>query len=98
MADHIPEFLLQAEYFPSEEYCLLPAGTGSGETQGEVEGDKNESPDEPSCTTGEFRGESEQVCRNCDQFYHPRCDGMVDAVDRKKAIESFDKGDAFKEQ
>ncbi len=41
---------------------------------------------------------NEQVCRKCDQFYHPRCDGMVDAVDRAKAVESFNKGDAFSEQ
>ena len=41
---------------------------------------------------------NEQVCRKCDQFYRPRCDGMVDAVDRAKAVESFNKGDAFSEQ
>ncbi|MCG3259019.1 MAG: hypothetical protein H7644_04695 [Candidatus Heimdallarchaeota archaeon] len=48
--------------------------------------------------TGFRNRKNEQVCRNCDQFYHPRCDGMVDAVDRAKAIESFNKGDAFSEQ
>lgn len=41
---------------------------------------------------------NEQVCRSCEQFYHPRCDGMADAVDRVKAAESFNKGDAFSEQ
>jgi hypothetical protein len=41
---------------------------------------------------------NEQVCRNCEQFYHPRCEGMVSAVDKAKGLESLDKGDAFSEQ
>lgn len=41
---------------------------------------------------------NEEVCRNCEQFYNPRCDGMVSAVDKAKGLESLDKGDAFSEQ
>ena len=41
---------------------------------------------------------NEQVCRNCEQFYHPRCDGMLSAVDKAKGLESLERGDAFSEQ
>jgi len=41
---------------------------------------------------------NEQICRNCEQFYNPRCDGMVSAVDKAKGLESLDQGDAFNEQ
>ncbi len=41
---------------------------------------------------------NEQVCRNCEQFYHPRCEGMRSVVDKVKGLESLEKGDAFSEQ
>lgn len=41
---------------------------------------------------------NEQVCRNCEQFYHPRCEGMVSAIDKAKGLESLEKGDAFSEE
>ncbi len=41
---------------------------------------------------------NEQVCRNCDQFYNPRCEGMRKSADRATAISSHEKGDAFSEK
>ena len=41
---------------------------------------------------------NEQVCRNCDQFYNPRCEGMRKSADRATALSSHEKGDAFSEK
>jgi len=41
---------------------------------------------------------NEQICRKCEQFYHPRCEGLVSGIDRAIALESHEKGDAFSEQ
>lgn len=41
---------------------------------------------------------NEQVCRNCDQFYNPRCEGMRKSADRATALSSREKGDAFSEK
>ena len=41
---------------------------------------------------------NEEVCRNCDQFYNPRCEGMKKSADRATALSSHKKGDAFSEK
>jgi hypothetical protein len=41
---------------------------------------------------------NEAVCRDCDQFYNPRCEGMKKSSDRATAISSLEKGDAFSEK
>ncbi|NPD88547.1 MAG: hypothetical protein HGN29_07475 [Asgard group archaeon] len=41
---------------------------------------------------------NEKVCRNCDQFYDVRCEGMRSSTDRATALSSLEKGDAFSEK
>jgi hypothetical protein len=41
---------------------------------------------------------NEIVCRDCEQFYDVRCEGMRSSTDRATALSSLEKGDSFSEK